>query len=127
MASLPHAPAQGQDTRPTPSHVGPTEDLSLRAAALMRRLDGAGRRVLVEAARPLLLNAPEPYLPASPEDAHIAHWLAQAPLGLLVSEWAGYALVYRLTALGRLVVLGFLTDYLFQVAIGSGTTRRGGR
>jgi len=107
---------QAQATQPYLLSPGMAADPRQRATAIVRRLDLAGRRVLVAAAQPVVLNAPEPYLPASPEDAHIAHWLSQAPLGLLVSEWASHAIVYRLTNLGRLVLSAFLTEYLLLVA-----------
>jgi hypothetical protein len=126
MSSVPRKAPQSQAQTPQtqPLLPGAASDPRQRATDMARRLDMTGRRVLIAAAQPVLLNAPEPYLPASPEDAHIAHWLAQTPLGLLVSEWAGYAMVYRLTYLGRLVVSAFMTDYLLLVALGGEHGRR---
>lgn len=102
-------------TQPQYIQVPNAEELRQQAAEAVRRLDMASCRVLVNAAGALLTGEDgNRYVPAAPDDAQIAAWLAEPHIGLLNSEWAGYVLCYRLSPVGRLVVRAFLTDYLLQ-------------
>jgi hypothetical protein len=68
------------------------------------------RAVLVKACTPTVLELTSPYVPASPEEAHVAATLATPAFGLLQPELAGYMCAYQPTSLGRMVLQWLLLD-----------------
>jgi hypothetical protein len=86
---------------------------------IARRLDAASCRVLVNAVRPAINGAAAPYVPLATDDIRAAQWLTQPELALLMADWAGYAVCYHPTPLGRAVVHALLTDAVLQRLYGT--------
>ena len=94
---------------PSTSQFAPAPSIQQRAEQLATTLPWEARRILVEAAAPVLFEHPAPFTPTDPQIQQIAEWLTHE-VGALTPLTAGYVQAYRPTLLGLHIVWRLLLD-----------------